>query len=405
MNSDMGVRKRYCVDLTSQQLQQTHRKCHHRQSRIQNKAAIKTKPQQTQSAIATTKLKEQQIKNVQYPPNQQYLINKYEQQRKQQQKLFQIQSGQQQQHQQHFIGFTTKHKIILDTTNITADTKPNSIALTPTNFRLFEFPRNSINSKRFSLGRLWTVLFLSLTCLTTWRVPAVNSLYYTHTTLWLPSVASMASLALTQSTLVAAAAAYDPPIKYHHSINDVEESDGMVVEDIDVNSNEQQLLAYYKKAQKEHEQLKRQQQQEQQLQIQQQRHHHQERDIKRNTVVLSQQEQEQQLQQEQQEQMNFNDILPTSDVISTLDTLETTSKKKTTATKRSTTKHTPPFPAATSVPNSLAITASITTTTTASIEEKCEPKVLDEIPAEPVSSKYLYIFFFHILFKRKKLKL
>ncbi|XP_065357902.1 metabotropic glycine receptor isoform X3 [Calliphora vicina] len=386
---DMGVRNRYSVDLASQQLQQTHRKCHHRQSYRKAKAAA-TKAQQTQTAIATTKTLEPQIKNVQYPPKQQYSINNKKQQRKQQQqqlqhKLFKIQSGQQQQH----IALTTKHKRekakqrkCLNTTITTvaaaATANHNSIEpLTqqqqkqkPTQSTSLQSLRHLASSKRFSLKRFWTLLLLSLTCLSTWSGSAVTTIHHPNRSLWLPSVASMASLALSQTSLVLAAATYEPAIQYHHSDSDVEVSDGMAVEDIDVNSNEQQLLAYYKQAQKKHEQLKRQQQQEQQQQ--QQRHHHQERDIKRNTVVLSQ-------------QMDFNDILPTADVISTLDSLEATSKKKSTATKRSTTKHAPPPPTPTSGPKSLATTASTTTTTTttASSEEKCEPKILDEVPAEP----------------------
>ncbi|KAI8118663.1 putative G-protein coupled receptor 158 [Lucilia cuprina] len=382
MNGDMGVRNRYSVYLASQQLQQTHRKCHHRQSYRKEKAAAEAPSKVPQSATArrTTKAIEQQIKNVQYlPPKQQYSINKKQQRKLQQQhnKLLKIQSGQQ--IQQNHIELTTKHKRekakTKGTTNRNTIEKAALHQQQPHKLRTsVEFLRNLTKTKVFTLKRLWALLLLALTCSGSTRI------YHSNRPVRMLSVASMASLALTQTSMVFAAVAYEPPIKYHHTDNDVEVSDGMVVEDIDVNSNEQQLLAYYKKAQKEHEQLKRQQQQEQQMlqlqqQQQQQRHHHQERDIKRNTVVLSQ-------------QMDFNDILPTANVISTLDAVDATSKKKSTATKRSTAKHTSTTPTPTSGPKSMLTTSKTTTTTTtsattASSEEKCEPKVLDEVPAEP----------------------
>lgn len=446
MNGDMGVRKRYCVDLASQQLQQTHRKCHHRQSlfpKVKKLAAapagikiaartkaqhkkhtqLKTTTKAAAAAIATKrKYIKQQIKinnKQQYPPKhkqqkqQQYSINNIENKKQQripqQEQEFQIHRGQQK------LATTTKHKTEKAKTRKSTKDIRNLKITTTTPRSLHQQKQQTSRSLKLlgniSLNRLWTLLLLSLTCLSSWRVvpnlaihSSTSQLYHPKI-LYLSSLTSIAStLALTQTSmaLAAAAAAYEPTIQYHHSEGDVEVSDGMVVEDIDVNSNEQQLLAYYKKAQKEHEQMKRQQQQqlhlqqEQQLQLQQQqRHHHQERDLKRNILM--------QQQQQPQQQMDFNEILPTADVISTLDTLESTSKKKSTATKRSTTKRAPsasPSPTPITGAKSLASTASsttttsstttrttvtTTTTTTASTEEKCEPKVLDEVPAEPVS--------------------
>ncbi|XP_073820793.1 uncharacterized protein [Musca autumnalis] len=160
------------------------------------------------------------------------------------------------------------------------------------------------------------------------------------------------------------------------------EDEGKTVEDIDVNSNEQQLLAYYKKAQKEHEEELRRQRQ------QQFNHHHQERETLRPAL-------------------NFDDIIPTADVISSLSMVEDFAKqKRSSASKRSTTKRSSPTPVPTGVSSTVAssvtsVTTSTTTPTTGSKTttttmttakssttampetEKCEPKVLDEVPAEP----------------------
>ncbi|XP_019892014.1 probable G-protein coupled receptor 158 isoform X2 [Musca domestica] len=406
----MGVTKRNSFDFNSLQLQQTHRKCHHRQS-----SGMIGEPITTRATIL--------------PPHAVYnknSNNNSEHKKKQSLPLTvtatiatpnQQQFSQKHQRKSQPHSHTSATPVVIPRGQVNA----KNCCSTETNARttngesefkstteILNRPETVILSQKYkenkSLNRLavagksggrhllkwgslqlncrkhmWLSVAIALICLSS-SVICQNPLKGSALPL-LATTATTLSLATRGSMLVAGASTYEPIIKY-----DIvhREDDGMTVEDIDVNSNEQQLLAYYKKAQKEHEdELRRQRQ----MQMQQQyKHHHQERDIERETLRPA---------------LHFDDIIPTVDVISSLSLVEDSSKqKKSTASKRSTTKRsspTSPVPTSTLSPvvSSTVATSTATpaskaaTTTTAKVlttatpEEKCEPKVLDEIPAEP----------------------
>lgn len=486
MIGDMGVRRRNAVDLASQQLQQTHRKCHHRQS------YGKTDTEDIRSSINQPKLYNEEIKQqlqlLPHPPAtptsppiiatsttiqmQHYSVNHQrnppsqsqsqsypsksnipEQKRKQYtvfaaapaiinptSQSFPIQRGQelivvtpplvisghewrrQPRHvpHSHNKGENTRARVELKTrTEILNTPETDTLSWLTVNKlnnglkRLSDFNAATANATTataafLSDGRnllkcafkccsnyLWLIFLVTLL--------GLSASLRSHPKVLGGSSALAATFKLSARSVVMAATAaaasstYEPIIKYDIVNRD---DDGMTVEDIDVNSNEQQLLAYYKKAQKEHEEeLKRQRQQKLQQQQQQlllQRHHHQqERDIDREVLKPA---------------LQFDDIIPTSDVISSLNMLEDMGKlKKSTASKRSTTKRASSTSLPASTATTLTSTASAATTTiststttttmsptkittTATPEEKCEPKVLDEVPAEPVSLKLLLNF-------------
>ncbi|XP_061398216.1 metabotropic glycine receptor [Musca vetustissima] len=410
--ADMGVTKRYSIDFTdSLQLQQTHRKCHHRQSsgrtgEITPTAAATILPHEVYIEQNKQSLPKTTATTIISAQNQQHFS------RKDQRKSLhttttatiattiiprgQVKEGQKRCSPANTNDIRNLERELKSTAEILGRPETDTLSLhgkvnkTPLNHLAAVGGRNSakwwwgsfqLNCRKPIWLSLAIVYLYCLSSFANCQNPLKSSA--------LPLLATTTiSLATRGSVLVAAASAYEPIIKY-----DIvhREDDGMTVEDIDVNSNEQQLLAYYKKAQKEHEDELRRQRQMQQQQQQQQlqfKHHHQERDIEHETLRPA---------------LHFDDIIPTVDVISSLSLIDDFPKpKKSTASKRSTTKRSSPTPAPTSTQSSVASTVATTTTTarittvaaskttstakistTAIPEEKCEPKVLDEVPAEP----------------------
>lgn len=401
----MGVRKRNAIDLASQQLQQTHRKCHHRQSPANRSNGDDSTPSSIHPNVVL--YNEPQVK----PPKQQYNA-------KHQRKVKQHLECQQQHPQQHQLQNTpihsgqviqanrreeqketrrkTKTKRVFTLKSHTqlplrlksspsTTTTATTSTTTTTTLLSKKIAKNFVNccQKRL-LNSVCVILLLIFTCLSSPCHPNLHrsssSSSSSHTLQYLAKTTTITTTFLLSTSvgMGLAASTYEPIIKFDLVNSD---DDGMAVEDIDVNSNEQQLLAYYKKAQKEHEDELKRQHFRQQQQQHEQKHHQQERDIDRITL---------------QPALDMDDIIPTSDVISSLNMVEDFGKqKKSAASKRSTTKH----GSSTVAPTTLSTTTVATTTTsatgstttarstvtTAAVEEKCEAKVLDEIPAEPVS--------------------
>ncbi|XP_075153883.1 G-protein coupled receptor 158 smog isoform X2 [Haematobia irritans] len=422
---DMGERRENVFDLASsqQQLKQTHRKCHHRQS---NGRWWCTTTMHKETTTNPVNAYNEQIKlptaltPLLPPPNHQQCSAKHRQRKPQFLQLVHsiedrrkkvianqktnhnqgnsnsIRRGQEYDKGSHTrSGHSTRHKHKIHCRNnkrIEFKTAETEILNTPeTDVQSPSFKRNNLLERFFAatIGRhnllkrsiehclksLWTIFLIGLLCLSS---PSSSSSIHAKVLSSSSRGSALRSLtiftwAMRTTYVVSAASTYEPIIKYDIVNRD---DDGMTVEDIDVNSNEQQLLAYYKKAQKEHEEELRRQYQKQQ----QQKHHHQERDIDRETLTPA---------------LQFDDIIPTADVISSLNMVEDLGKqKKSTASKRSTTKRSSLITALpTSTLSSLTTTTVATTSTgatttskiatTATPEEKCEPKVLDEVPAEP----------------------
>uniref|UniRef100_A0A1A9WMB5 G-protein coupled receptors family 3 profile domain-containing protein n=1 Tax=Glossina brevipalpis TaxID=37001 RepID=A0A1A9WMB5_9MUSC len=150
---------------------------------------------------------------------------------------------------------------------------------------------------------------------------------------------TMLAILATASTHVLPASTYEPVLNYpqRRLYNQFDNTEAMIVEDIDVNSNEQQLLAYYKQARQEQQAKK------------QQNFHHRQRG--QDTYLLN------------------GDI-----------ELKENRLFKINATKRSTAVKAAISSAATT---NFTSTTNMSTTSPIIAEEKCEAKTLDEIPAEP----------------------
>ncbi|XP_073820768.1 metabotropic glycine receptor-like isoform X2 [Musca autumnalis] len=420
----MGVTKTSSIDLTSQKLQQTHRKCHHRQSSGRTGAATTNQPHKTNNSCENSKqslpITASTTTATIAKQNKQQFSLKHQRKSQPPQDTTNthgtnsstvtptIPRGQLKEKKCHSAETNYDCKTN-DRTNLEKEFKSaaeilnrpetdilslkysevkktlNHLAAAAIGIgrsggsQLLKWGSLQLNCRRNTNNVRLSLMLTLLICLSS----SVNCQNHLKSSA-LPLLATI-SLATRGSLLVAGASTYEPIIKY-----DIvhREDDGMTVEDIDVNSNEQQLLAYYKKAQKEHEEELRRQRQMQQQQQLQFKHHHQERDIERETLRPA---------------LHFDDIIPTVDVISSLSMVEDFAKqKKSSASKRSTTKRSSPTPAPIGVSSTVAssvtgVTTSTTTPTTASKTtttakssttampetEKCEPKVLDEVPAEP----------------------
>lgn len=158
---------------------------------------------------------------------------------------------------------------------------------------------------------------------------------------------TMLAILATASTHVLPASTYEPVLSYSQRrfYNQFSNTEAMVIDDIDVHSNEQQLLAYYKQARQE------------QLVKKQENFRYRPRD---------------------QDNSLFSDHIE----------VKGNRTIKINATKRSAAaKPANPYVAATNFTSTTSTntTTGISTTPPIIAEEKCEAKTLDEIPAEPVN--------------------
>uniref|UniRef100_A0A1B0AGW5 G-protein coupled receptors family 3 profile domain-containing protein n=1 Tax=Glossina pallidipes TaxID=7398 RepID=A0A1B0AGW5_GLOPL len=217
--------------------------------------------------------------------------------------------------------------------------KSNLASLKPYNdFSETEFLRcYTIVTPRCTLTRLFAVLLLISARGYSMQMTRDRSI----TTVTLTMLAILA----TASTHVLPASTYEPVLSYsqHRFYNQFSNTEAVVIDDIDVHSNEQQLLAYYKQARQE------------QLVKEQESFRYRPRD---------------------QDNSLFSDHLE----------VKGNRTVKINATKRSAAaKPANPYIAATNFTStkSTNTTAGISTTPPIIAEEKCEAKTLDEIPAEP----------------------